>query len=142
MFSAEFTEEDKLRPTLVKVPKLPGEGYFHTTINVDYETKINEEEWKELGTGLAMHYQIGKDLKEPHHFSKGILEAYDKKGKIVEKWTLEEMYPTYVDFGDLDYSSRTDCDITIHWHYIRCLHEIFKRNTLLRHDRTTTREGT
>jgi len=131
VFSAEFTEDAKLRPTFVKVPKLPGEGYFHTTITVDYENNINEDEWMELGTGLALHYQLGKDLKEPHHFSKGILEVYDKKGDIIEKWTLEEMYPTYMDFGDLDYSTSSECKITVHWRYNKCTHEIFKHHTLL-----------
>ena len=35
----------------------------------------------------------------------GLLSMYDGCGKLIETWEMKNMFPTAIDFGDVDYSS-------------------------------------
>jgi hypothetical protein len=43
----------------------------------------------------------------------GTLRLYDGCGETMEKWTLKKMWPTAVNFGDLDYSNNEEVNITL-----------------------------
>lgn len=45
--------------------------------------------------------------------AEGTLRLYDGCGVIMEKWSLGNMWPTAVNFGDLDYSNNEEVNITL-----------------------------
>lgn len=50
---------------------------------------------------------------------KGVLTLYDGCGKGVEEWTMEDMWPQAINFGELDYSSSEECTIELTLRYSR-----------------------
>jgi hypothetical protein len=48
---------------------------------------------------------------------KGILTLYDGCGDELEQWTLNQMWPKSINFGELDYSSSEECTIVVSLKY-------------------------
>jgi len=57
----------------------------------------------------------GATLKKS--FSAVVIEQIDHAGKAIERWTLNQPFPTSIDFGSLDYESADFTTITITWEY-------------------------
>ena len=47
----------------------------------------------------------------------GTLMLYDGCGNELETWTLNNMFPTSINFGELDYSSSDNCEIALTLRY-------------------------
>jgi len=47
----------------------------------------------------------------------GVLIMYDGCGKPMETWKLEHVWPTSINFGDLDYSSSEESNIELTLRY-------------------------
>ena len=53
---------------------------------------------------------------------KGILTLYDGCGTGIEEWTLWDMWPQAINFGELDYSSSEECNIELTLRYSRVVY--------------------
>jgi hypothetical protein len=47
----------------------------------------------------------------------GILRLFDGCGQLLETWVMGDMFPTSIDFGDVDYSSSDICEIALTMRY-------------------------
>ncbi len=47
----------------------------------------------------------------------GLLKLWDGCGNIVESWELKDLWPTSINFGDLDYASSDECTIELSLRY-------------------------
>lgn len=87
---------------------IPGKASWET-ITVTY-LDVAHDEMRSLWNWLATVY----DFTDPINLSQGnkrdwdatgVLTMYDGCGVILEAWQLQHMFPTSINFGDLDYSS-------------------------------------
>jgi len=53
----------------------------------------------------------------------GVLDLYDGCGKSLETWTLAGLWPSAVNFGDLDYSSSEEVTIELTLRYYKATYE-------------------
>lgn len=87
---------------------IPGKSSWET-ITVTY-LDVAHNEMKSLWTWLATVYDftdpVGlKQGTKRDWDATGVLTMYDGCGTIIETWEMKHMFPTAVNFGDLDYSS-------------------------------------
>lgn len=87
---------------------IPGKGSWET-ITVTY-MDVAHDEMRSLWNWLATIY----DFTDPVSLrqgerrdwdSTGVLNMYDGCGTLLEGWQLQRMFPTSIQFGDVDYSS-------------------------------------
>lgn len=53
----------------------------------------------------------------------GVLNVLSGCGDLIERWTLRNIWPTSVDFGELDYSSSDICEIQLDLRYSDVVYE-------------------
>lgn len=53
----------------------------------------------------------------PERLGTAVLRLYDGTGNLLERWSLTGVWPTNINFGELDYSSSAPLDIEITWRY-------------------------
>jgi hypothetical protein len=122
----------ELKPTFVKVsqrPSLPIEGEPDhlpddkppqlTTTFID----VGAEDASGLYKVLGYFY----DKWEKHHNNPSevvdtgtgtlTLRLYDGVGNEMENWVLKDVWPTHMNFGELDYSSSDLCTVEVTWRY-------------------------
>jgi hypothetical protein len=59
--------------------------------------------------------QMGSQRKD--YTATGILKLWDGCGQLLETWTMEDVWPTSVNFGELDYSSSEEVTIELTLRY-------------------------
>jgi hypothetical protein len=47
----------------------------------------------------------------------GTLSLFDGCGGLMEEWVLGNLWPKNIDFGDLDYTSSDECNVTVTFRY-------------------------
>lgn len=102
--SIEETEINHLNAKMF----IPGKGTWET-INVTY-IDVAHEEMRGLWNWLATVYDFTDPVKLKNADKRdwsatGVLNMYDGCGILLESWHLFHVWPTSVNFGDLDYSS-------------------------------------
>ena len=104
---------------------IPGKASWET-INVTYIDAIdptNVSFTKPLFDWLASVYAFHLPNELPMGSSRnqyaavGILVMYDGCGEALERWELNDMWPTSVNFGDVDYSSSDEATIDLTLRY-------------------------
>ena len=99
---------------------IPGKASWET-ITVTY-IDVAHEEMRSLYNWLASVY----DYTDPINLrmgtkrdwrATGILNLYDGCGEVLEVWNLQNMWPTAMNFGDLDYSSSEEATIELTLRY-------------------------
>ena len=99
---------------------IPGKASWET-ITVTY-IDVAHEEMRSLYNWLATVY----DYTDPINLrmgtkrdwrATGILNLYDGCGEVLEIWNLQNMWPTAMNFGDLDYSSSEEATIELTLRY-------------------------
>jgi hypothetical protein len=99
---------------------IPGKASWET-ITVTY-IDVAHEEMRSLYNWLASVY----DYTDPINLrmgnkrdwrATGILNLYDGCGEVLEIWNLQNMWPTAMNFGDLDYSSSEEATIELTLRY-------------------------
>lgn len=99
---------------------IPGKGSWET-ITITY-IDVAHEQMRALYNWLATVY----DFTDPVHLTQGnkkdwgavgALNLYDGCGILLEGWLLSNMWPTAVNFGDLDYSSSEEATIELTLRY-------------------------
>ena len=142
--SGEFPS-GKIPEMFVKFPRRPA-------INESYELEQSgtfdtvhcdcgeSEELKPLYNLCAAVYKFtdGKadeitDVNSPEYLESikellgtAVVTMYDGCGVVLEKWTFGKVWPSSINFGDLDHSSSSETIVEITWRYGSCEHEITK----------------
>jgi hypothetical protein len=65
--------------------------------------------------GSIRRYQMGSSSQA--YGALGTITLYDGCGSPLEQWQLANMWPTAVDFGELDYGSSEECTISLTLRY-------------------------
>lgn len=99
---------------------IPGKASWET-ITVTY-MDVAHQEMQSLWNWLATVY----DFTDPVRLSQGakrdwsatgVLNLYDGCGILLEGWHLKHMFPTAINFGDMDYSSSEEATIELTLRY-------------------------
>lgn len=100
---------------------IPGKGYWET-INVSYYD-VADTDMGPLFSWLASVYnftdpinlQMGSQRKD--YTATAIIKLWDGCGSLLELWTLKDVWPTNVNFGELDAGSAelTSIDLTLRY---------------------------
>ena len=99
---------------------IPGKASWET-ITVTY-LDVAHGEMQQLWNWLATMY----DFTDPvglHQGTRrdwdatGVLNMYDGCGTLLEQWQMQHMWPTAINFGDLDYSSSEEATIELTLRY-------------------------
>lgn len=87
---------------------IPGKASWET-ISVTYLDVAHEQMnslWNWLATVYDFTDPINLKMGNKRDWSAtGVLSMYDGCGTLIETWQLQHMFPTAINFGDLDYSS-------------------------------------
>lgn len=94
------------------------------TITVTYiDVAINNDAVRNLFNWLVSIYnfqdpvQLQQGSRRSDYEAKGVLKMYDGCGTLLETWELKHVFPTTVNFGDLDYSSSEEATIELTLRY-------------------------
>lgn len=96
---------------------IPGKGAWQTMDVTYYDVAAQENQ--ALWSWIASVYQFNDPVrlkqgsKRSDYAGRGILTMYDGCGTSLEKWVLNDMWPTTINFNDLDYSATDICEITL-----------------------------
>ena len=104
---------------------IPGKATWET-ITVTYIDAVDQQNianFQPLWNWLASLYnftdpinlQMGSRRRD--YAATGILNEYDGCGTLLNSWTLNNLWPTEVNFGELDYSSSEECTIELTFRY-------------------------
>lgn len=100
---------------------IPGKASWET-INITY-IDVAAIDNRVLYDWLASTYGFHKPIELPMGASRkdyaavGILKMFDGCGTLLETWELNDLWPTSVNFGDLDYSSSDEATIELTLRY-------------------------
>lgn len=96
---------------------IPGKAAWETVTVNYYDVASNENQ--NLWNWLASVY----DFTDPVALKMGTMRAdyaatgtitmYDGSGTSLEQWTLKDLWPQAINFGELDYSSSEECNIEV-----------------------------
>ena len=108
--------------------KIPGKAKF-SPITVTYYDVANKDAvalytWiNQLNNQISINAQGRNTINKWKQnemtgwYSDGFLRLYDGCGQVLEDWTFHYLYPSDVDFGEMDYSSGDVSEITITCEY-------------------------
>lgn len=106
---------------------IPGKARWET-ITVTY-IDVATADIAPLYTWLASIYnftnpvtlEMGSQRRD--YTGTGVLTLYDGCGQLLERWTMKDMWPTGVNWGDLDYASSDTADIELTLRYSQVIYE-------------------
>lgn len=106
---------------------IPGKARWET-ITVTY-IDVATADIAPLYTWLASIYnftnpvtlEMGSQRRD--YTGTGVLTLYDGCGQLLERWTMRDMWPTGVNWGDLDYASSDTADIELTLRYSQVIYE-------------------
>lgn len=100
---------------------IPGKASWETITVTYYDVATIEN--KPLFDWLASVYDFTDDIglfqgsSRRDYAATGILTMYDGCGYELERWTLSDMWPQSINFGELDYSSSEEATIELTLRY-------------------------
>jgi hypothetical protein len=99
---------------------IPGKASWET-ITITYQD-VAHVEMQSLWNWLVSVYDFTDPVNLPmgnkqDWNAQGILNLYDGCGVLLEGWQLNNMFPTAINFGELDYSSSDICTIELTLRY-------------------------
>jgi hypothetical protein len=106
---------------------IPGKATWETITVTYYDVATNEN--SKLYTWLATVYDFTSPLtthqgKHRGDYSgTGMLYLYDGCGVALELWTLKDVWPQAINFGELDYSSSEEATIELTLRYSQVSYE-------------------
>ena len=100
---------------------IPGKASWES-LTVTY-IDVASQDTKPLYDWLASNYnftdpvnlQMGPTRRD--YSATAVLKLWDGCGQILETWTMKDVWPTGINFGDLDYSSSEECTIELTLRY-------------------------
>lgn len=106
---------------------LPGKAKWQT-MNVTY-IDVATDDIAPLYSWLASVYNFTDPVKlqmgsrRTDYTATGVLQLYDGCGEILERWTMKDVWPTSINFGDLDYASSDEVTIELTMRYSQVKYE-------------------
>lgn len=100
---------------------IPGKAYWNT-MTVTYIDAATAD-LQGLYNWLASVYDFTDPVNlhqgsmRQDYSATGIVKLWDGCGSLLEIWTLKNVWPTDVDFGDVDYASSDECTIALTLRY-------------------------
>lgn len=100
---------------------IPGKASWETMSITYYDVATNDN--RSLWNWLASVYEFTDpvNLKQASqrrdYAGRGVLQMYDGCGNVLEVWTLNDMWPTAINFGELDYSNNEESTIELTLRY-------------------------
>lgn len=100
---------------------IPGKASWETITVTYYDVATGDN--LPLWNWLASVYDFTKPVELPmgshrgDYAGVGKLTMYDGCGTALERWTLEDMWPQSINFGELDYSSSEEATIELTLRY-------------------------
>jgi len=101
---------------------IPGKGSWET-ITVTYYDVANISDNFPLYNWLASVYEYSNPVtlrmgsSRRDYAGKGVLTLYDGCGQPLEEWVMRDMWPTAVNWGELDYSNSEEATIELTMRY-------------------------
>lgn len=100
---------------------IPGKGSWETITVTYYDvaSELNQELFNWLATvyDFTDPVNLRQASQRGEYAAKGNLVLYDGCGSPLEKWTLGDVWPQAINFGELDYSSSEECTIELTLRY-------------------------
>jgi len=100
---------------------IPGKGTWETITVTYYD--VNQTDNLDLYSWLATVYDFTDPVglkqasKRSEYGAVGTLTLFDGCGSPMERWEMEGMWPTTINFGDLDYSNSEEVTIELTLRY-------------------------
>jgi len=116
---------------------LPGKGTWESITVTYYDVGNGGAGMSGLYSWLATVYnftnpaclsqasKIGQGQNSGGYAGIGTLKLYDGCGTVMEKWTLKQVWPQAINFGELDYSSSEEVTIELTLRYAEVKLELF-----------------
>lgn len=96
---------------------IPGKGAWETMEITYYDVHTNDNmplfDWIATVYDFTDPVCLNQASQRKDYAGRGTLKLYDGCGNALEKWILNDMWPTAVNFGELDYSSSDVAEITL-----------------------------
>ena len=104
---------------------IPGKATWDaiTVTYIDAVNSTNVSLFAPLWSWLASVYNFQEPVELPmgsirrDYAATGIIGMYDGCGTLLETWQLNNLWPTEIDFGELDYSSSDEATISLTLRY-------------------------
>ena len=107
---------------------IPGKGFWNTIQVTYYDVAVTSAvasganilsifTWIQSVYNYTNPVQLNNGARGADYYATGLLSLYDGCGGLLENWTLNNMWPTQIDFGELDYGSSDTCDIQLTLRY-------------------------
>ena len=113
--------EEKELHFLHGVTWIPGKAKWSELEVVYFD--VNQDDTQVLYTWVSSVYNIQDPLclnmnsKRSQYSATGWLTLFDGCGTQMETWELGHLWPKKIDFGDLDYTTSDECNITLTLRY-------------------------
>lgn len=108
---------------------IPGKASWETITVTYYD--VADRDNLALWTWLASVYDFTDPInlkmgsRRNDYAAKGVLKLYDGCGTAIEQWTLEDLWPQAINFGELDYSSSEESNIELTLRYSQVKYKSF-----------------
>ena len=102
---------------------IPGKASWETITVTYYDVAVQNNTVQNLWNWLISVYNFQDPIKlqqgsrRSDYEAKGIIKMYDGCGTLLEQWQLDHVFPTAVNFGDLDDGSSEECTIELTLRY-------------------------
>ncbi len=102
---------------------IPGKGTWETITVTYYDVAPQDASMAPLWGWLASVYDfmhpdnLYQASTKASYSGLGLILLYDGCGTILESWTLYDIWPQAINFGELDYSSSEECTIELTMRY-------------------------
>lgn len=100
---------------------IPGKAAWETieVTYLDVATNANAPLWNWIASiyDFTDPVTLKQASQRRDYGGRGLLRLWDGCGTLLETWTLNDMWPTSINFNDLDYSNTEICEITLTLRY-------------------------
>jgi hypothetical protein len=106
---------------------IPGKAYWETITVTYIDTAATEMgplfNWLASVYNFTDPVQLEMGSKRQDYTATGVIKLWDGCGFLLETWTLRDVWPTGIDFGNLDYSSSEEVTIDLTMRYSQVEYE-------------------
>jgi hypothetical protein len=117
----KLTTEETEIDFLNGVDWIPGKSKWETiTVTyIDVASLDNQPLWNWLASvyDFTDEIKLHQGSKRSDYTGTGTLTLFDGCGTPLENWVMHNMWPTSMDFGDLDFGSSDNCEISLTLRY-------------------------
>lgn len=106
---------------------IPGKGAWETIEVTYYDVSTADNlplfDWIATLYDFTDPVTLSQASQRKDYAGRAVLQMWDGCGKALEKWVLNDVWPTAINFNDLDYSSSDVCEITLTLRYSSVMYQ-------------------